>query len=65
MIISGNNSKIFKEFKKNMTEEFEITDIGEMSDFFNVEVTWPSKEIFIKINFYLKFLSRRSMLIRF
>ena len=47
MIFTGNNPKMFEEFKKNMIKEFEMTDIGEMSYFLGVEVSQSEKGIFI------------------
>ncbi|KAL4284533.1 hypothetical protein GQ457_16G014010 [Hibiscus cannabinus] len=38
MIFTGNNLGMFHDFKKAMTKEFEMTDIGEMSYFLGVEV---------------------------
>jgi len=38
MIFTGNNPKMFEEFKKNMIKEFAMTDIREMSYLLGVEV---------------------------
>jgi len=54
MIFTGNNPKMFEEFKKNMIKEFEMTDIGEMSYFLGVEVSQSEKGIFISQKKYAK-----------
>lgn len=38
MIFIGNNPNMFNDFKKAMAKEFEMTDIGHMSYFLEVEV---------------------------
>jgi hypothetical protein len=47
LIFTGNNSSMFQDFKKVMTQEFEMTDIGPMSYCFGIEVKQMEKEIFI------------------
>ncbi|CAL9007314.1 unnamed protein product [Prunus brigantina] len=38
LIFTGNNEDMFKEFKKSMMEEFEMTDLGKMHYFLGIEV---------------------------
>lgn len=54
LIYTGNNSKMFDEFKKVMTREFEMTDIGLMSYYLGIEVKQDEDEIFISQEAYAK-----------
>lgn len=47
MIFTGNNPGMSDDFKKAMTKEFEMTDIGEMSYFLGVEVKQMQDGIFV------------------
>ena len=47
IIFTGNNPCMFNDFKKVMTKEFEMTDIGEMSYFLGVEVKQNQEGIFM------------------
>nr|XP_017251133.1 PREDICTED: uncharacterized mitochondrial protein AtMg00810-like [Daucus carota subsp. sativus] len=47
MIFTGNNPGMFDDFKKVMTNEFEMTDIGQMSYFLGVEVKQSKDGIFM------------------
>ncbi|KAL8103772.1 hypothetical protein AgCh_028101 [Apium graveolens] len=47
MIFTGNNPGMFDDFKKVMTNEFEMTDIGQMSYFLGVEVKQNKDGIFM------------------
>ncbi|XP_061352816.1 uncharacterized mitochondrial protein AtMg00810-like [Gastrolobium bilobum] len=47
MIFTGNNPGMFCDFKKAMTKEFEMTNIGEMSYFLGVEVKQMEEGIFM------------------
>ena len=47
MIFTGNNPGMFSEFKKVMTTEFEMTDIGQMSYFLGVKVNQTKNGIFM------------------
>ena len=38
LIFSGNNDEIIKEFKRTMTQEFEMTDLGLLKFFLGLEV---------------------------
>ncbi|KAG6409647.1 hypothetical protein SASPL_127688 [Salvia splendens] len=53
-ILKGNNPSMFKEFKKAMTEEFEMTDIGLMAYYLGVEVKQREDGIFIIQEHYAK-----------
>ncbi|KAK8571246.1 hypothetical protein V6N13_103375 [Hibiscus sabdariffa] len=54
MIFTGNNPGMFHDFKKAMTKEFEMTDIGEMSYFLGVEVKQTEEGIFLSQKKYAK-----------
>jgi hypothetical protein len=43
LIFTGNNPSMFEDFKKAMTQEFEITDIGLMSYYLGIEVKQMEK----------------------
>ncbi|XP_055814428.1 uncharacterized mitochondrial protein AtMg00810-like [Solanum dulcamara] len=47
MIFTRNHPGMFNDFKKAMTKEFEMTDIGEMSYFLGVEVKQIRDDIFM------------------
>ena len=47
MIFTGNNPGMFDDFKKVMTNEFEMTNIGQKSYFLGVEVKQSKDGIFI------------------
>ena len=47
MIFTGNNHGMFDDFKKIMTNEFEMTDIGQMAYFLGVEVKQSKDGIFM------------------
>jgi hypothetical protein len=47
LIFTGNNSSMFEDFKKTMTPEFKMTDIGLMSYYLGIEVKQMEKWIFI------------------
>ncbi|KAK2969837.1 hypothetical protein RJ640_000654 [Escallonia rubra] len=62
MIFTGNNPGMFTNFKKAMTKEFEMTDIGEMSYFLRVEVKQMEDGIFMSHRKYAEqILSRFRM----
>ena len=56
---TGNNSHMIKEFKKAMTQEFEMTDIGLMSFFLGIEVKQNNEGIFISQEAYAKEILKR------
>jgi hypothetical protein len=43
LIFTGNNPSMFEDFKKAMTQEFEMTDIGFMSYYLEIEVKQMEK----------------------
>ena len=47
MIFTGNNPGMFDDFKKVMTNEFEISDIGQMSYFLGFVVKQRKDGIFM------------------
>ncbi|KAK4258396.1 hypothetical protein QN277_007851 [Acacia crassicarpa] len=59
MIFTGNNPGMFVEFKKAMTREFEMTDIGEMSYFLGVEVEQREEGIFMSQKKYAQEILNR------
>ena len=59
LIFTGNNPTMFKEFKKSMIREFEMTDIGFMSHFLVIEVVQSEDGIFISQSGYAKEILKR------
>ena len=54
LIFTGSNPSMLNEFKKEMTKEFEITDIGFMSYYLGIEVKKEDKGIMITPKGYAK-----------
>ena len=54
LIFTGNNVKMFEEFKKVMAQEFEMTDIGLMSYYLEIEVKQVDGVIYISQEAYAK-----------
>ncbi|XP_019248334.1 PREDICTED: uncharacterized protein LOC109227589 [Nicotiana attenuata] len=54
LIFTGNNSSLFEAFKKDMSCEFEMTDIGLMSYYLGLEVKQMEDGIFISQESYTK-----------
>ncbi|KAK2988896.1 hypothetical protein RJ640_024965 [Escallonia rubra] len=54
LIFTGNNVKMFDDFKKEMAKEFEMTDIGLMSYYLGIEVKQRDDGIFISQEAYAK-----------
>ncbi|KOM27543.1 hypothetical protein LR48_Vigan437s000300 [Vigna angularis] len=54
LIFTGNNPSMFEEFKKDMTMEFEMTDMGLMAYYLGIEVKQGNKGIFITQESYAK-----------
>jgi hypothetical protein len=54
LIFTGNNPTMFEEFKKEMTKEFEMTDIGLMSYYLGIEVKQEDQGILITQEGYAK-----------
>lgn len=59
LIFTGNAPTMFKEFKKSMIREFEMTDIGLMSHFLGIEVEQRENGIFISQSGYAKEVLKR------
>ncbi|KAK2981149.1 hypothetical protein RJ640_013471 [Escallonia rubra] len=55
----GNNPKMFEEFKEEMAREFEMTDIGLMSYYLDIEVRQREDGIFISQEAYAKEILKR------
>ena len=47
LIFSGNNDEMIEEFKRTMTREFEMTDLGLLKFFLGLEVKKGETSIFI------------------
>jgi hypothetical protein len=47
LLVIGSNTKQVEHFKLNMTEVFEMTDLGLMSFFLGMEILQGKDEIFI------------------
>ncbi|PHT36714.1 hypothetical protein CQW23_24414 [Capsicum baccatum] len=60
MIFTGNNPGVFDDFKKAMTKEFEMTNIGEMSYFLGVKVKQISDGIFMSQKKYAEQILKSS-----
>lgn len=54
LIFTGNDVKMFEEFKQSMMQEFDMSDLGKMNYFLDVEVTQNSKGIFVCQNKYIR-----------
>ena len=54
LIFTGNNPSMFEDFKKEMTKEFEMTDIGLMSYYLGIEVKQEENGILITQEGYAK-----------
>lgn len=60
LILTENNSNMFEEFKKSVTREFEVTDIGLMSCYFSSKVEQKNDDIFVyQVNMHAKKLRWR------
>jgi len=47
LIFTGNNERMFSDFKESMKKEFDMSDLGKMCHFLGVEVVQDAKGIFI------------------
>ena len=47
LIFMGNSQRLIEGFKKDMTDEFEMTDLGQMKYFLGIEVKQTKAGIFI------------------
>ncbi|RDY06898.1 hypothetical protein CR513_09053, partial [Mucuna pruriens] len=54
LIFTGNNPNLFKDFKKVMSCEFEMTNIGLMSYYLGLEVKQMNNDIFVSQESYAK-----------
>ena len=54
LIFTGNNPKMFDDFKRAMSTEFEMTDIGLMSYYLGIKVKQQEDGIFISQEAYAK-----------
>ncbi|KAM1651788.1 hypothetical protein ACFX1X_004522 [Malus domestica] len=54
LIFSGSNPSMYEEFKRVMTKEFEMTDIGLMAYYLGIEVKQNEEDIFISQESYTK-----------
>jgi hypothetical protein len=59
LIFTDNNPTMFEDFKKNMVQEFEMTDIGLMTHFLGLEVVQKEDEIFVSQSNYAKDILER------
>ncbi|CAL2241824.1 unnamed protein product [Prunus armeniaca] len=59
LIFTGNNEDMFKEFKKSMMEEFEMTYLGKMHYFLGIEVKQTSNGVFIGQKKYAEEILKR------
>ncbi|KAK2985059.1 hypothetical protein RJ640_022937 [Escallonia rubra] len=59
LIFTGNNVKMFDDFKKEMAKEFEMTDIGLMSYYLGIKVNQRDDDIFISQEAYAKDVLKR------
>ncbi|XP_070664609.1 uncharacterized mitochondrial protein AtMg00810-like [Malus domestica] len=54
LIFTGSNPRMFEEFMRVMTKEFEMTDIGLMAYYIGIEVKYNEEGIFISQESYTK-----------
>ncbi|GKV41340.1 hypothetical protein SLEP1_g48885 [Rubroshorea leprosula] len=59
LIFTGNNPRMFEEFKRAMSNEFEMTDIGLMSYYLGIEVKQMEEGIFISQENYVREVLKR------
>ncbi|GKV31573.1 hypothetical protein SLEP1_g40251 [Rubroshorea leprosula] len=59
LIFTGNNPSMFEEFKRAMSNEFEMTDIGLMSYYLGIEVKQMEEGIFISQENYAREVLKR------
>ena len=59
LIYTGNNIKMMMEFKEDMIKTFEMTDLGLMSYFLDIEVSQRNEGIFISQKKYTKGLIKK------
>jgi len=54
LLVTGSNAKLIQQFKDDMLQVFEMTDLGEMTYFLGMEVKQNDGEIFISQRKYAK-----------
>ncbi|KAH9670830.1 hypothetical protein KPL70_017126 [Citrus sinensis] len=59
LIFTGSNPSLFEEFKRVMIKEFEMTDIGLMAYYLDIEVNQKEEGIFISQESYAKEILKR------
>ncbi|GKV20502.1 hypothetical protein SLEP1_g30621 [Rubroshorea leprosula] len=59
LIFTGNNPRMFEEFKRAMSNEFEMTNIGLMSYYLGIEVKQMEEGIFISQENYVREVLKR------
>ncbi|KAG7599301.1 Integrase catalytic core [Arabidopsis suecica] len=59
IIVTGSNIKEIEQFKEEMKNEFEMTDLGELSYFLGMEVTQNEEGIFLSQENYAKKLLKK------
>ncbi|KAF8395455.1 hypothetical protein HHK36_019401 [Tetracentron sinense] len=59
LIFTGNNLRMFQDFKDSMVQEFEMTDIMLKSYYLGIEVKQDEGEIFISQEAYSKFILKK------
>ncbi|KAJ4981419.1 hypothetical protein NE237_032256 [Protea cynaroides] len=62
LIFTKSNPKIFEEFKKEMTHDFEMTDIGLMSYYLGIEIKQMKNGIFIFQEGFAKEMLKKFMM---
>ena len=62
LIFTGNNPRLFEEFKADMAREFEMTDMGFMSYYLGLEVKQMKDGIFISQESYVKEMLKKFIL---
>jgi hypothetical protein len=62
LIFTGNNPSMFDDFKKAMTQEFEMIDIALMSYYLGIEVKQMEKGIFISQGNFAREMLKKFMM---
>lgn len=57
--MTGNNTGLIEEFKEEMMEVFEMTDLGEMTYFLGMEIKQTQNEVFVCQKKYMKEILKR------
>ena len=59
LLVIENNAKLIEKFKKDMTDVFEMTDLGEIAYFLGMEVKQYEHGVFIYQKKYAKEIAKR------